>query len=136
MGVMYRCLWRILIVCAAAGVCAMTAGCGDAGSSRTTKPPKVSPPVSTSPTTHAPAPADPHEHRIPNVVIGDPIIRARDAAASSSSSPPASSAQFDLQTLWPRPSDAFPLRLRLPLLDADRDLVLGPAQVQALHALP
>ena len=51
-------------------------------------------------------------------------------------SPPASSAQFDLQTLWPRPSDAFPLRLRLPLLDADRDLVLGPAQVQALHALP
>ena len=51
-------------------------------------------------------------------------------------SPSASSAQFDLQTLWPRPSEAFPLRLRLPLLDADRDLVLGPAQVQALHALP
>ena len=61
---MYHGLRRILIVCAAAGVCAMTAGCGDAGPSRTTKPPKVSPPVSTSPNTRAPAPV--HELCFPS----------------------------------------------------------------------
>jgi len=50
---------------------------------------------------------------------------------------PAGSAQFDATDLDPRPRDALPLRLTLPLADGTTATVtLGPEVVAALHALP
>ena len=50
---------------------------------------------------------------------------------------PEGSAQFDMAALLPRPSDALPLVLSLPLAGEDSaELVLGPEETQALHALP
>ena len=49
---------------------------------------------------------------------------------------PLQSAQFDLESLQPRPSEALPLHLRVPLEDGEAELVLGPDQLTALHALP
>lgn len=46
---------------------------------------------------------------------------------------PAGSAQFDLAGLVPRPSNALPLRISIPLQDAaDQDLMLSPEIVAAL----
>lgn len=46
---------------------------------------------------------------------------------------PAGSAQFDLVGLVPRPSNALPLRISIPLQDApDRDLMLSPEIVAAI----
>jgi len=48
---------------------------------------------------------------------------------------PEGSAQFDLDDLLPRPSDALPLALSLPLAGEDTALiVLGPEGTRALHA--
>jgi hypothetical protein len=50
---------------------------------------------------------------------------------------PVGSAQFDTESLIPRPSDVLPLRLALPLSDgSEATLTLGPDVVAALHALP
>jgi hypothetical protein len=50
---------------------------------------------------------------------------------------PAGSAQFDAMDLDPRPRDALPLRLTLPLADGTAAvLTLGPEVVGALHSLP
>jgi hypothetical protein len=50
---------------------------------------------------------------------------------------PEGSAQFDMAALQPRPSDALPLVLSLPLAgEASTELVLGPEETQAMHALP
>lgn len=49
---------------------------------------------------------------------------------------PPQSAQFDLAGLQPRPSAVLPLHLRVPLEDGEAELVLGPDQLTALHALP
>lgn len=50
---------------------------------------------------------------------------------------PAGSAQFDAESLLPRPSDVLPLRLAVPLGDgSEATLTLGPDVVTALHALP
>jgi hypothetical protein len=49
---------------------------------------------------------------------------------------PEGSAQFDMASLIPRPSDAVPLQLSLPLAeDSTARLVLGPGETKALHAL-
>ncbi len=49
---------------------------------------------------------------------------------------PEGSAQFDMASLIPRPSDAVPLQLSLPLAeDGTALLVLGPGETKALHAL-
>jgi hypothetical protein len=53
------------------------------------------------------------------------------------SAPPPGSAQFDLASLQPRPSDALPLGLEFALADGSvRQLTLGPESVQALSQLP
>ena len=49
---------------------------------------------------------------------------------------PEGSAQFDMAALLPRPSDALPLALSLPLAGEETaSIVLGPSETQALHAL-
>ncbi|MCP9787245.1 DUF3122 domain-containing protein [Cyanobium sp. N5-Cardenillas] len=49
---------------------------------------------------------------------------------------PEGSAQFDMAALLPRPSDALPLALSLPLAGETSALVvLGPEETEALHAL-
>jgi hypothetical protein len=49
---------------------------------------------------------------------------------------PESSAQFDLAGLVPRPSNALPLRISLPLQGAaDQGLMLSPEPVAALSTL-
>lgn len=50
---------------------------------------------------------------------------------------PAGSAQFDADELVPRPSDALPLRLAIPLVDGhEATVTLGPDVAAALHQLP
>jgi hypothetical protein len=50
---------------------------------------------------------------------------------------PAASAQFDAESLSPRPSDVLPLRLAVPLDDGSlATLTLSPDVVVALHTLP
>jgi len=49
---------------------------------------------------------------------------------------PSQSAQFDLDGLLPRPSEALPLHLRVPLDDGAMDLMLGAEPVAALSELP
>ncbi|MEB3322309.1 MAG: DUF3122 domain-containing protein [Synechococcaceae cyanobacterium] len=50
---------------------------------------------------------------------------------------PAASGQFDAAALEPRPSEALPLRLEVPLDDgASTGITLEPEVVAALHGLP
>ncbi len=63
--------------------------------------------------------------------------RSEELVAVGAGPLPESSAQFDMADLLPRPSDALPLVLSLPLAgDASAELVLGPEETQALHAMP
>ena len=49
---------------------------------------------------------------------------------------PEQSAQFDLAGLQPRPSEALPLHLQVPLVEGVQDLMLGAEPVAALSGLP
>ena len=60
----------------------------------------------------------------------DELVPLRDAAL------PAQSAQFDLSGLQPRPSEALPLHLRVPLEDGVVDLLLGADPVAVLSGVP
>ncbi len=61
--------------------------------------------------------------------------RSEELVAAGAGALPESSAQFDLADLLPRPSDALPLVLSLPLAgEASAELVLGPEETLALHA--
>ena len=61
--------------------------------------------------------------------------RSEELVAAGAGPLPESSAQFDMADLLPRPSDALPLVLSLPLAgEALAELVLGPEETQALHA--
>lgn len=61
--------------------------------------------------------------------------RSEELVAAGAGALPESSAQFDMAALQPRPSDALPLVLSLPLAgEASAELVLGPEETQALHA--
>ena len=61
--------------------------------------------------------------------------RSEELVAAGAGPLPESSAQFDMADLLPRPSDALPLVLSLPLAgEASAELVLGPEETQALHA--
>ncbi len=63
--------------------------------------------------------------------------RSEELVAAGAGALPDSSAQFDMADLLPRPSDALPLVLSLPLAgEASAELVLGPEETQALHAVP
>ncbi len=61
--------------------------------------------------------------------------RSEELVAVGAGPLPESSAQFDMAALLPRPSDALPLVLSLPLAgEESTELVLGPEETQALHA--
>ncbi|WP_156818433.1 DUF3122 domain-containing protein [Cyanobium gracile] len=61
--------------------------------------------------------------------------RSEELVAAGTGPLPESSAQFDMADLLPRPSDALPLVLSLPLAGEDSaEMVLGPEETQALHA--
>ncbi len=61
--------------------------------------------------------------------------RSEELVAVGAGPLPESSAQFDMAALVPRPSDALPLVLSLPLAgEESTELVLGPEETQALHA--
>jgi hypothetical protein len=83
------------------------------------------------------------DHQRP-LVIGDGLggawelaNRSEELVARGEGDLPAGSAQFDATDLNPRPRDALPLRLTLPLADGTTaSLTLGPEVVAALHALP
>ncbi len=63
--------------------------------------------------------------------------RSEELVAVGAGALPESSAQFDMADLLPRPSDALPLVLSLPLAgEESTELVLGPEETQALHAMP
>jgi hypothetical protein len=63
--------------------------------------------------------------------------RSEELVARGEGTLPAGSAQFDATDLDPRPPDALPLGLTLPLADGTAAmLTLGPEVVAALHALP
>jgi hypothetical protein len=63
--------------------------------------------------------------------------RSEELVAPGGGELPEGSAQFDMAALQPRPSDALPLVLSLPLAgEASAELVLGPEETQALHAIP
>ncbi|WP_159816617.1 DUF3122 domain-containing protein [Cyanobium sp. Copco_Reservoir_LC18] len=63
--------------------------------------------------------------------------RSEELVAVGAGPLPESSAQFDMADLLPRPSDALPLVLSLPLAgEASAELVLGPEEAQALHGWP
>ena len=63
--------------------------------------------------------------------------RSEELVAPGGGELPEGSAQFDMAALLPRPSDALPLVLSLPLAgEASTELVLGPEETQAMHALP
>jgi hypothetical protein len=63
--------------------------------------------------------------------------RSEELVAADGGTLPEGSAQFDMADLLPRPSDALPLVVSLPLAgEASAELVLGPEETQALHALP
>ncbi|MEA5441791.1 DUF3122 domain-containing protein [Cyanobium gracile] len=62
--------------------------------------------------------------------------RSAELVPAGESPLPEGSAQFDMAALLPRPSDALPLELSLPLAgEATARLVLGAGETQALHAL-
>jgi hypothetical protein len=83
------------------------------------------------------------DHQRP-LVIGDGLggawelaNRSKELVARGEGTLPAGSAQFDATDLDPRPRDALPLQLTLPLADGTTaSLTLGPEVVAALHALP
>lgn len=62
--------------------------------------------------------------------------RSAELLPSGGGSLPPQSAQFDLEALIPRPSEALPLHLRVPLEDGVADLLFGPDPISALHTLP
>ena len=62
--------------------------------------------------------------------------RSEELVAPGDGGLPPQSAQFDLAGLQPRPSAVLPLHLRVSLEDGEAELVLGPDQLNALHALP
>ncbi len=62
--------------------------------------------------------------------------RSEELVAPGGGALPEGSAQFDMADLLPRPSEALPLALTLPLSgEASALLVLGPAETEALHGL-
>jgi hypothetical protein len=68
-----------------------------------------------------------HAWRLPN--------RSEELVPRGVSPVPAGSAQFDLDALSPRPSDAIPLQLEVQTADGPLRFELTPAQTQELHAL-
>ncbi|MBM5823437.1 MAG: DUF3122 domain-containing protein [Cyanobacteria bacterium K_Offshore_surface_m2_011] len=63
--------------------------------------------------------------------------RSEELVAAGGGALPEGAAQFDMADLLPRPSEALPLVLSLPLAgEASTELVLGPEETQALHAVP
>lgn len=62
--------------------------------------------------------------------------RSEELVVAGGDALPEGSAQFDMAALLPRPSDALPLALSLPLAgEQTASIVLGPSETQALHAL-
>lgn len=62
--------------------------------------------------------------------------RSEELVAPDGGALPEGAAQFDMADLLPRPSEALPLQLTLPLSgEASVLLVLGPEETGALHAL-
>ncbi|MCP9931180.1 DUF3122 domain-containing protein [Cyanobium sp. AMD-g] len=62
--------------------------------------------------------------------------RSEELVAPGGGELPEGSAQFDMAALLPRPSEALPLELTMPLAgEASALLVLGPEETEALHAL-
>ncbi len=62
--------------------------------------------------------------------------RSEELVAPDDGPLPEGAAQFDMAALLPRPSEALPLQLILPLTaEASALIVLGPEETQALHAL-
>jgi hypothetical protein len=67
------------------------------------------------------------EWRLPN--------RSEEIVPKGDSSIPSGSAQFDLDALMPRPSEALPLHLAVPTSEGFLSFDLTPQQVMALHAM-
>lgn len=62
--------------------------------------------------------------------------RSAELVAPDGGALPEGAAQFDMADLLPRPSEALPLELTLPLaVETSALLVLGPEETEALHAL-
>lgn len=62
--------------------------------------------------------------------------RSEELVAPDGGPLPEGAAQFDMADLLPRPSEALPLELNLPLAgETSALLVLGPEETEALHAL-
>ena len=61
--------------------------------------------------------------------------RSEEIVPKDESSVPPGSAQFDLDALMPRPSEALPLHLAVPTAEGFLSFDLTPQQVIALHAM-
>ncbi|MBC1261990.1 DUF3122 domain-containing protein [Synechococcus sp. BSF8S] len=61
--------------------------------------------------------------------------RSEEMVPRDGSSVPSGSAQFDLDALIPRPSEALPLRLEVPSTRGVLSFNLSPEQVMELHAM-
>jgi len=61
--------------------------------------------------------------------------RSEEIVPSDGSVVPAGSAQFDLDALMPRPSEALPLHVAVPSGQGVLDFNLSPEQVLELHAM-
>ena len=61
--------------------------------------------------------------------------RSEEMVPNDGSTVPSGSAQFDLNALMPRPSEALPLHLAVPTSNGALDFNLRPEQVMELHAM-
>jgi hypothetical protein len=61
--------------------------------------------------------------------------RSEEIVPKGDSSIPSGSAQFDLDALMPRPSEALPLHLGVPTAEGFLSFDLTPQQVMVLHAM-
>ena len=61
--------------------------------------------------------------------------RSEEMVPKDGSTVPSGSAQFDLDALVPRPSEALPLHLAVPTSNGALDFNLRPEQVMELHAM-